>query len=119
MGLNKDSIQFLLSHINGDCIIYSREYSQVLFATCMVPFVRANINPLSQRDIQIQKEIEMEIKVKQKQSQKNHRKWGSNGTINTAATGLAGYEADLRKIDELKKIKELLLRGPQPHSFFV
>ena len=26
LGLNKDSIQFLLSHINGDCIIYSREF---------------------------------------------------------------------------------------------
>jgi len=110
LGLNKDSIQFLLSHVNGDCIIYSREFSQVLYHTCMMPFVRPSLPQLNPKDIVIQREMEKQIK--QAHKTKSIKKWGSGLQAQAAAQGLVGYDRDLKKLDEFKRIKEQFVKYP-------
>lgn len=61
----------------------------------MVPFVRPNIPPISQKDIHVQKAVENELKTKQRQNLKNQRKWGSpNPNSALEHQAFPGYEAD-------------------------
>ena len=43
LGLNKDSVQFLMAYLSGDCIVYSREFTQALYIACFVPYVRPSM----------------------------------------------------------------------------
>lgn len=119
LGLNKDSIQFILSHVNGDCIIYSREFGQVLYHTCMMPFIRPSLPQLSTKDIVIQRELEKQLKVAQK-NKTSIKKWGNASQNAAVAQGLLGYERDLKKFDEFKRIKEQCVKNPaQPRNAFL
>lgn len=51
LGLNRESIQFVLVNINGDSISLSQEFIQVFFYTCLVPFIRANTPMLNSKDV--------------------------------------------------------------------
>ena len=51
LGLNKESVAFLLGHVNGECIISSKEYAQVFFVTCLAPFIRPSMPLLNPEGI--------------------------------------------------------------------
>ena len=102
-----------MAYLNGDCVVYSREFIQMLFLTCFLPFVRPNMPQLNQKDILAQREIEAELKKKQKQSTMASTKWGGpDPAISAAVNQLAGFTSDLRRIDDLKRLKENLLQAP-------
>lgn len=75
---------------------------------------------LNQKDILAQREIEVELKKKQKQSIMASTKWGGpDPVISAAVNQLAGFTSDLRRIDDLKRLKENLLQAPPSKSLFL
>ena len=64
LGLNKDSVNFLLSHLKGECIISTREFNQVFFFTCLAPFIKPSMPNLNPTEAKLLQEKEKEIRKK-------------------------------------------------------
>ena len=64
LGLNKDSVNFLLSHLKGECIISTREFNQVFFFTCLAPFIKPSMPNLNPAEAKLLQEKEKEIRKK-------------------------------------------------------
>ena len=56
----------------------------------------------------------MEKQFKVMQKSKSSKRWGGSQQMASAYVGLSGFEKDLAKIDEYKRIKEQYVKTPFP-----
>ena len=83
----------------------------------MIPFVRPNLPQINSKDIINQREVEKQFKLIQKS--KSTKRWGAGQQIASAYVGLSGFDKDLAKIDEYKKIKEQYVKIPFPRQHYL